>query len=91
MTKVYFLAGLQATGVFIATVNKARYLHKLKLKCLATTATLDAQCELKIVFYHDNSLNREKNGVKISHFFRKLDEKCGNEENEHLKIYLQFI
>ena len=50
-----------------------------------------AQCELKMFFYDNNSSNKEKNGVEVSYFSKNVDEKCRNEQNEPLKIYLQFI
>ena len=34
---------------------------------------------------------QRKNGVEVSYFFKKREVKCGNEQNEPLKIYLQFI
>lgn len=34
------------------------------------------------VFYRDNSLHREKNGLQIPYFFRHYEERCRNEQNE---------
>ena len=70
--------------------QKARNLHKFKLKYLATTATLGTQRELKMLFYDDNSLNTEK-VVKSFIFPQKAWRKTRKWTKQAFKIYLQFI
>ena len=78
----------QVTAIARYFSHKACNLRKFKLKNLATTATLNVNWKCFSIMI---ILWIEKYGVKVSYFFKNHEEKCGNEQNDPLKIYLQFI